>query len=346
MGAQTPAARAAWPESEELVFDAVPAARRAAQRSSRARSPAASSRWSRSRAGSRRAAAPDARRAFDGARADHRRPDLRAASSAFTASRASPSCWSSSASRRRCRACDHGYVLESGRIVLGGNARRAAGRSARQAGLPWSVVTGSTAAMHSDEDETMMTTRTLWTLAAAAAIAASAARRRSAQRPKEVKVAVAVPTVRAVGAQRRAARQRRAAGGRRHQRHTAASRRSAEPRSSSSSSTPATPPRKRRTPRSACSSADPDLVGGTGAFVSSFTLAVTEVTERAEVPWLTLSYSDQITNRGYKYVFQTSPTASKQAEDALPVILALSPRRRARRSRRPSASSWTTPRRR
>src|SRR2546421_10120223 len=68
-------------------------------------------------------------------------------------------------------------------------------------------------------------------------------------------------------------------------------------------------------------SADPDLVGGTGAFVSSFTLAVTEVTERAEVPWLTLSYSDQITARGYKYVFQTSPTASKQAEDALPVLL-------------------------
>jgi branched-chain amino acid transport system substrate-binding protein len=71
-------------------------------------------------------------------------------------------------------------------------------------------------------------------------------------------------------------------------------------------------------------SSDPDLVGGTGAFVSSFTLAVTEVTERAGVPWLTLSYSDQITNRGYKYVFQTSPTATKQAEDALPVILALS----------------------
>ena len=68
-------------------------------------------------------------------------------------------------------------------------------------------------------------------------------------------------------------------------------------------------------------SADPDLVGGTGAFVSSFTLAVTEVTERAEVPWLTLSYSDQITNRGYNYVFQTSPTASRMAEDALPVIL-------------------------
>src|ERR1700682_2604784 len=68
-------------------------------------------------------------------------------------------------------------------------------------------------------------------------------------------------------------------------------------------------------------SQEPDLVGGTGAFVSSFTLAITEITERAEVPWLTLSYSDQITARGYKYVFQTSATASKQAEDALPVLL-------------------------
>ena len=68
-------------------------------------------------------------------------------------------------------------------------------------------------------------------------------------------------------------------------------------------------------------SQETDLVGGTGAFVSSFTLAITEITERAEVPWLTLSYSDQITARGYKYVFQTSPTASKQAEDALPVLL-------------------------
>jgi branched-chain amino acid transport system substrate-binding protein len=70
-------------------------------------------------------------------------------------------------------------------------------------------------------------------------------------------------------------------------------------------------------------SQEPDLVGGTGAFVSSFTLGITEITERAEVPWLTLSYSDQLTARGYKYVFQTSPTASKQAQDALPVLMAI-----------------------
>ena len=67
-------------------------------------------------------------------------------------------------------------------------------------------------------------------------------------------------------------------------------------------------------------SQEPDLVGGTGAFVSSFTLAVTEVTERAELPWLTLSYSEAITGRGYKYVFQTSMTAGAQAENALPVV--------------------------
>ncbi len=68
---------------------------------------------------------------------------------------------------------------------------------------------------------------------------------------------------------------------------------------------------------------EPDVVGGTGAWLSTFTLAVTEVTERAQVPWLTLSYADSITDRGFKYVFQTSPTASKQSVDALPTIIEL-----------------------
>ena len=68
---------------------------------------------------------------------------------------------------------------------------------------------------------------------------------------------------------------------------------------------------------------EPALVGGAGAYVSSFTLAVTEVTERAGVPWFTLSYADAITNRGFKYVYQTSPTAEAQAAAALPTLLAL-----------------------
>jgi branched-chain amino acid transport system substrate-binding protein len=68
---------------------------------------------------------------------------------------------------------------------------------------------------------------------------------------------------------------------------------------------------------------DPDLVGGTGAWLSSFTLAVTEVTERAQLPMLTLSYSDLITGRGFKYVFQTSPTAGHQAAETLPTAMQL-----------------------
>jgi len=67
----------------------------------------------------------------------------------------------------------------------------------------------------------------------------------------------------------------------------------------------------------------PELIGGTGSWLSSFTLAVTEVTERAQLPWLTLSYSDAITNRGFKFIFQTSPTADRQAEQTVPTALKL-----------------------
>ncbi|WP_428535207.1 ABC transporter substrate-binding protein [Rhodopila sp.] len=66
---------------------------------------------------------------------------------------------------------------------------------------------------------------------------------------------------------------------------------------------------------------EPDLVGGFGCWLSTFTLAATEVTERAALPWLTLSYSDLITGRGFKHVFQSSPTADRQAEEELPMIM-------------------------
>jgi branched-chain amino acid transport system substrate-binding protein len=70
-------------------------------------------------------------------------------------------------------------------------------------------------------------------------------------------------------------------------------------------------------------SQNPEVIGGFGAWLSSFTLAVTEVTERAELPWLTLSYADAITGRGFHYVFQTSATADRQSEMALPTIMDL-----------------------
>ncbi|MGE3710339.1 MAG: ABC transporter substrate-binding protein [Hyphomicrobiaceae bacterium] len=68
---------------------------------------------------------------------------------------------------------------------------------------------------------------------------------------------------------------------------------------------------------------EPDLVGGMGSWLSTFTLAVTEVTERAQVPWLTLSYADSITNRGFKYVFQSSPPADVQSTLSVPTLVEL-----------------------
>ncbi len=47
-----------------------------------------------------------------------------------------------------------------------------------------------------------------------------------------------------------------------------------------------------------------------GAFASSLTLAIQEVTERRRVPLLTMSYSDQITGRGFKNVFQVTSKGS------------------------------------
>ena len=47
-----------------------------------------------------------------------------------------------------------------------------------------------------------------------------------------------------------------------------------------------------------------------GAFASSLTLAISEVTERRGVPLITMSYSDQITGRGFKNVFQVTAKGS------------------------------------
>ncbi len=65
------------------------------------------------------------------------------------------------------------------------------------------------------------------------------------------------------------------------------------------------------------------VVGIVGSFVSSITLAASEVTERAGIPMITHSFADQITARGYKYIFQVTNTAStygeKQFSDAVEI---------------------------
>lgn len=68
---------------------------------------------------------------------------------------------------------------------------------------------------------------------------------------------------------------------------------------------------------------NPHLSGGTGAWLSSFTIAVTEVTERAHLPWLTVSAADAITHRGYKYIFQTTYPGSLQGAAVVPALIKL-----------------------
>lgn len=53
------------------------------------------------------------------------------------------------------------------------------------------------------------------------------------------------------------------------------------------------------------------VVAVLGAFASSLTLGISEVTERRGVPLLTMSFSDRITDRGFKNVFQIVPVGSR-----------------------------------
>jgi len=60
-----------------------------------------------------------------------------------------------------------------------------------------------------------------------------------------------------------------------------------------------------------------------GAFASSTTLAASEVTERAGIPLVTFAFADQITGRGYQYVFQISPKGTVFGEAQLTDTLAI-----------------------
>lgn len=63
-----------------------------------------------------------------------------------------------------------------------------------------------------------------------------------------------------------------------------------------------------------------DVVAASCCWLSSFTLAATEISERQEVPVLTFSFADDITERGYSYVFREDAPASQHVEDAVPLL--------------------------
>ena len=56
--------------------------------------------------------------------------------------------------------------------------------------------------------------------------------------------------------------------------------------------------------------AENDLTAVLGAFASSLTLPISEVTARADIPFLTMSFADEITGRGLESVFQVVAKAS------------------------------------
>ena len=62
---------------------------------------------------------------------------------------------------------------------------------------------------------------------------------------------------------------------------------------------------------------NPKPFGGIGSWLSSFTLGVSEVSERQKVPWLTISSSDQVSARGFQYLYQTVAPSSVWADQAL-----------------------------
>lgn len=60
-----------------------------------------------------------------------------------------------------------------------------------------------------------------------------------------------------------------------------------------------------------------------GAWASPYTLSASTVTERAKVPLLTQSFADQITERGYKYVFQLPAKAALMGQVSTDAVLDL-----------------------
>jgi branched-chain amino acid transport system substrate-binding protein len=53
-----------------------------------------------------------------------------------------------------------------------------------------------------------------------------------------------------------------------------------------------------------------ELTAVLGAFASSLTLAISEVTARADIPFLTMAFADEITGRGLESVFKVTATAT------------------------------------
>jgi branched-chain amino acid transport system substrate-binding protein len=68
---------------------------------------------------------------------------------------------------------------------------------------------------------------------------------------------------------------------------------------------------------------DPDISIVLGSWASSYTMASTEITERLGIPQFSISYSDALSERNFKYGFYFSPPSSTQADLGLSTVLKL-----------------------
>lgn len=66
---------------------------------------------------------------------------------------------------------------------------------------------------------------------------------------------------------------------------------------------------------------NPDLTAIIGFWASAYTLSGSTVTEQAKIPLLTQSFTDEITSRGYKYVFQFPAKASEMGKLSVDFLL-------------------------
>jgi branched-chain amino acid transport system substrate-binding protein len=69
------------------------------------------------------------------------------------------------------------------------------------------------------------------------------------------------------------------------------------------------------------------ISGGIGSWLSSYTLGVSEMAERRRIPWLTVSSSDQVSNRGFQYLYQTVAPSSAWAQSGLEYLKSVSEQR-------------------
>jgi branched-chain amino acid transport system substrate-binding protein len=63
-----------------------------------------------------------------------------------------------------------------------------------------------------------------------------------------------------------------------------------------------------------------NITAGIGTGITSNTIAATEVSEQRKTPWLDVTFGDQLTSRGFRYLFITSPLSSELDKELFPAV--------------------------